>query len=479
MANLYTMLTPALIAAWLILGLVTAAHAIMYKRDPKGAAIWVFFSFGMPIVGPWLYWVMGINRVERRALRRRGRQRGLLADQVGLTSEPVVRDSLAVGHLTALRSVSDRVTGLPLLPGNHVQPLHNGEETYPQMLGAIGQATRSITLMSYIFDWDEVGREFAGALQDAADRGVRVHILIDGIGALGTFSRMGRLLLKSGAAVATFFPLRLPLGRLRLNLRNHRKILVVDGHTGFTGGMNISEKHLLQRAAPDRIEDLHFRITGPVVAEMQQSFCEDWFLATEQQLAGEKYFPPLPSVGPALCRTISSGPDEQLEKTHWILQGALASAQQSVRIVTPYFIPSQALIGAIVMAALRGVQVTLILPSQLDHQSLGWASDAFLWELLLHGVHVVKRRPPFVHTKLMIVDERWILLGSANLDRRSFRLNFEFNVEVYDLDLAASLGAWLDGLVAQSDPVTLQDVDGRPKWRRLRDGCVKLFSPYL
>ncbi|MBI4716335.1 MAG: cardiolipin synthase [Planctomycetes bacterium] len=479
-ADLLLLLHPAFTAVWLTLAVLAGGHAVMYKRDPKSAAIWLFVSFSIPLVGAWLYWVFGINRVERRAVRRLGgREKPFHRPEQLPIGEAAERDAAAVGHLTALRDITDRVTRLPLLPANRLTPLHNGEQAYPAMLEAIAAAQRSVTLASYIFDWDEVGHQFADCLGAAAARGVRVQVLLDGVGAVGIASRMGRRLLKSGAEVAAFFPLRFPWGRLRLNLRSHRKLLIADGRVGFTGGMNISARHLVDRPSPRRVEDLHFRLVGPVVAELQQAFAEDWFMATGELLSGEDYFPPLSAEGGALCRAIISGPDEDFEKIHWILLGALAAAQRSVRIATPYFIPPRELISAMVMAALRGVAVTLILPSQVDHRFMRWAADAYLWELLEHGVRVVRRPPPFVHTKLMIVDERLILLGSANLDRRSLRLNFEFNVEAYDVELAPRLAGWLDGQAAAATPVTLADVDSRPPWRRLRDGLVKLLSPHL
>jgi cardiolipin synthase len=466
--------------ACLALGAIAAGHAVMYKRDPKSAAIWVLVSLTLPIIGPWLYWGFGINRIERQAVEHLGR-RDRPFDLPHLADAHGSPDLLgeAVGHLVSLRTVADRVTRLPLLPGNEITPLHNGEQAYPRMLEAIAGAERSVTLASYIFDSGEVGRDFAETLGRASQRGARVHVLVDGIGALGHFSRMGRLLLKAGAEVKAFFPLRFPFGRVRLNLRNHRKILVVDGHTGFTGGMNISARHLMERSTPKRVEDLHFKITGPVVAEMQHTFVEDWALVTNEALQGDAYFPELSATGPALCRGISSGPDEDFEDIHWILQAAFTSAQQSVRIVTPYFAPTSPLISGMAMAALRGIEITLILPSLVDRPYMRWAADAYLWQFLEHGVRVFRRPPPFVHTKLLIVDERWILLGSANLDRRSVRLNFEFNVEAYDVELARDLCKWLDGLIASAQPVTLQQVDSRPMWRRLRDGLAKVASPHL
>jgi cardiolipin synthase len=266
---------------------------------------------------------------------------------------------------------------------------------------------------------------------------------------------------------------------LRLNLRNHRKLLIVDGRLGFTGGMNISSRHMLDSDSPDRVEDVHFRVTGPVVAEMQHAFVEDWLLATDESLGGAAYFPTLAGAGPALCRGIISGPDEDFEKIHWIMLAALAAAQSSVHIATPYFVPTHALLAALSMAALRGVEVTLFLPAKTDLPYMRWVADAYLWQLLEHGVRVYRRIGPFVHSKLLAVDRCWVLVGSANLDPRSFRLNFEFNVEAYDPRLASQLCGWLDGQIPDCEPVTLQAVDARSMPRRFRDGLVKLLSPHL
>lgn len=462
-----------------LLGFLAAAHAVMYKRDPRSAAIWVLINITIPLVGAWLYYSLGINRIERRALKRFGR-RGLPfggTRREAEAGERVVNE--AVAHLTSLRDVADRVTRLPLLHGNRITPLHNGEEAYPRMLAAIDGATKTLTLASYIFDWDDVGRNFAEALDRAARRGVKVHVLVDSVGALGHFSRMGRRLMKSHVRVAAFFPLRFPFGRVRVNLRNHRKILVVDGVVGFTGGMNISARHMVSRGDPKCSADLHFELTGPVVGEMQHTFAEDWALATDELLDGEEYFPEIAPDGPAVCRGLASGPDENFEIIHLVLLAAFAAARKSIRIVTPYFIPTQALVSAINMASLRGVDVSLTLPSLVDHQFMRWAADAYLWELLSRGVRVHRQPPPFVHTKLLIVDDRWVLIGSANLDRRSFRLNFEFNVESYDPILAASLSQWVDQVNAGCQTVTLEDVDARSLPIRLRDGVAKLFSPHL
>lgn len=466
--------------AWIALAAVAAGHAVCHKRDPRSAALWVMISAAFPLVGPWLYWAVGINRVQRKAIRKLGRRgRPFEAYDSAVMSAPAARHEL-VGHLHPLRTVADRVARLPMLEGNSVNPLHNGEQVYPRMLAAIAGARHTITMASYIFDYDDVGKEFARALGLAARRGVKVYLLVDGIGALGNFSRIGRILLKSGAKVTSFVPLALPFGRIRLNLRNHRKMMVVDGLTAFVGGMNISARHLLTRTQDSRrVEDLHFEITGPVVAEIQHTFSEDWALATDEVLAGDKFFPRLVPTGKALCRGIASGPDEDFEINHWMFAAAFAAAQKSIHVVTPYFVPTSPLVMNMTMAALRGVDVKLWIPSVVDIGILKWVADAYLQEFLEKGVRVFRFPPPFVHIKLMVVDERWCLFGSANMDPRSLRLNFEFNVEAYDPQLAGNLHRWLEGRIASTPEITLNQIMSRPLFSRLRDGTLKMFSPHL
>jgi len=473
-------LAMVLTAAWLILGAWSACHAVMYKREPRSAAIWVLLSFTLPLVGPWIYWVLGINRIERRAVRRLGRRERPFDPSPVIDLDVESQDQACiVGPMRGLYRVSQRVTRLPLLPGNEVTELHGGEEAYPEMLEAIRSAKRSVTLESYIFDWDEIGRSFVDALDEVAKRGVSVHVLVDGVGALGSFSRMGRLLLASGAEVASFFPLRFPLGRLRINLRNHRKVLVVDGQIGFTGGMNISQRHVGGVAHPARAEDLHFKLRGPIVAELQHTFVEGWRVATGKILSGDRYFAQLEQVGDVLCRGVVSGPDEDFESIHVIIRAALATAQERAYLVTPYFVPTPSLVSAMAITGMRGVDVKLILPGTLDLPYMKWATDSYLWQVLQHGIEVYRLPPPFRHTKLMVVDDQWTFIGSANLDRRSFRLNFEFNVEAYDTAFARRMRNVIDKMLLKAERVTLEQMDSRPKWRRLRDGAVMLFSQYL
>jgi cardiolipin synthase len=264
-----------------------------------------------------------------------------------------------------------------------------------------------------------------------------------------------------------------------MNMRNHRKILIIDGKKGFTGGMNIREGLMLRENPKHPFHDLHFSIAGSVVGDIQEVFLRDWAFCTGESLDVAEF--PLPSEtnGTTIARGIPDGPDEDFEKLQWIVHGALSSAQSSVRIVTPYFIPDSALIKTINLTALRGINVDIVLPAENNLPVVKWASTDLIQQILEHGSRVWFSLPPFDHSKLMVVDNVWTLLGSANWDTRSFRLNFEFNVECYDQSLAGKMNQIINAKINRAHNVTLEDVSSRMLPVKLRDGVARLFSPYL
>jgi cardiolipin synthase len=424
--------------------------------------------------------MMGINRIHRRAQAWLESGRRLAAWHVlaPRTDEPPL-DELppAAAHLTELRALSDQVVNAPLVGGNRLEPLYNGEAAYPAMLTAMAGAASTIHLSTYIFDTDAVGEQFASALRCAAARGVTVRVIVDGLGEKYSRPSIRRLLAGSGVRVERFLPLR---QGAYINLRSHRKILVIDGRVAFTGGMNIGGRHMVVPPVTRHpVQDCHFRVEGPVVSYLQRAFLDDWYFAAGELLQGEDLFPQLSPYGSCVVRAISDGPDKEYRKLHWIIMGALACARQRVCIMTPYFIPDRALISALATAALRGIEVELLLPLANNLPIVHWASRAYLWELLKHGVRVRYQPAPFVHTKLFLVDDCWGLIGSANLDPRSLRLNFEFNLEVYDEQFVGTMNQHFAAAAARSEEVLLADMDSRPIWERLRDSSAKLFSPYL
>jgi cardiolipin synthase len=264
------------------------------------------------------------------------------------------------------------------------------------------------------------------------------------------------------------------------NLRNHRKIMVVDGRVGFTGAMNIREGCLLKLSPRHPVRDLHFRVEGPAVADLQQVLADDWAFTTGELLQGERWFPRLDPAGEVLARGIADGQDEDFERLRLTLLGAVTSARSSVIVVTPYFLPDAALVTTLNVAAMRGVAVDILLPAENNLRLVQWASTAQLWQVLERGCRVWLTPPPFDHTKLMVVDGAWVLLGSSNWDPRSLRLNFEFDLECYGRGFGESLQRWArDERLRDARPVTLAEVDGRRLLVKLRDGMARLLSPYL
>ncbi|WP_298036717.1 phospholipase D-like domain-containing protein [uncultured Desulfuromonas sp.] len=466
---------------WIVLtliGLLSAGHALLHKRDPRAALGWIVLCLLFPGAGPAFYWLLGVNRIRTRARNWQRRRYWSESDQGARRAEMARMPPFGAENFASLVSLADAVTRRYLLPGNRVTPLHNGEEAYPAMLEAIAAAECSICLSTYIFDTDATGRRFADALRAAAERGLDVRVLVDALGERYSLPTIGRLLRGGPVRLARFLPPSLTRRGVHLNLRNHRKLLVIDDKLGFTGGMNLGDRHLAERDAPRRVVDIHFRLEGPIVGQMREAFLEDWHFATGEPLP-EVSWPEPVEGGAAFCRGISAGPNEDFQKLSWLVLGALNCARRRICIMTPYFIPDGALIAALNAAALRGVKVDIILPRKNNLPYVKWATSAYLWEVLQHGTRIYYQPPPFVHSKMLLVDGCYALLGSANLDPRSLRLNFEFNVEVYDPELASGLEGHFKAVRAGSHRVTLADVDGRSLPVKLRDAAAKLFSPYL
>ena len=473
---------PPLLAAFQIgVAAVASAHAVLFKRDVRAAIGWIGLIWLVPFGGSMLYLLFGINRIRRRASGLRGRrtgtgQRAALDHAHGAPARPVLPPGS--GHLRPVAHLLDRITEAPLTFGNWIRPMSGGEEAYAAMLGAIRRASKTIGLATYIFDSDEIGREFVLALKHAVQRGVVVRVLVDGVGARYSRPSIVGVLREHGVNVAEFLPSFLPLSIHYANLRNHRKLLVIDGSIGFTGGMNIRNGHL-SRDPSAGINDVHFRLEGPVVAEMVRTFAADWTFASGETLASEPWLPPLEGAGGVPARGIASGPDEAFERVRWTLLAALSQARRRVRIVTPYFLPDTSLSSALQLAALRGVDVDIVLPEVSNLRLMQWAMLAKLHPFLMRGCRIWLTPPPFDHAKLMTVDCAWCLIGSGNWDQRSLRLNFEFDVECYGGEFTTILDQLIEDRIACARLMSAETIETRPLPLRLRDNAAWLLSPYL
>jgi cardiolipin synthase len=476
LANFSTLGPALLIAVDVTLALGASGHVILHKRDVRAAIGWVGLIWLVPIAGAVLYGLFGINRIRRKASALRGPR-----DEARLEAPPgaALATGARVGALAPLARLLDRVTGSTLTAGNHIEPLEGGSRAYGAMLDGIERAEATVGLASYIFADDGLGGRFARALAQASGRGVAVRVLIDGVGARYGPGSIVRRLAAAGVPARLFLPTRFPRAAHYAQLRNHRKILLVDGRLGFTGGMNIRDGHLEGAPAEDAIADVHFRLDGPVVGHLAETFAEDWAFASGEALAGPGWFPRFEAVGGVVARGIAAGPDERFERIRWALEGALALARRQVRVVTPYFLPDTMLAEALQRAALQGVDVDVVLPGRCNLRLVEWASRAKIADLLARGCRVWLSPPPFDHAKLLTIDGAWSFFGSANWDPRSLRLNFELNVEAYDEGLAARIDALIDRRIAAALPLLLTDVDGRSLAVKLRDGAAWLLSPYL
>lgn len=469
---------PLLAGMAFVIAVSAGIHALMTKRSAEAAIAWVGLIMLAPVIGTVAYILLGINRIQRKALELK-RKRGTfeLETQRALKDHICTADHLD-SHMSSLAQVGRRLTRSGLLSGNQIELLRDGDQAYPAMLDAIDQATSTITLCTYIFDNDPAGQQFIDALTRAHERGVQVRVLIDTIGTLYSRPRSSTVLAKRGVRVAQFMPLRTISF---VNLRTHRKIMVVDGKLGFTGGMNIRHSHVLGDDPHEPTHDTHFRIRGPLVYQLQRQFAEDWHFTTGESLTDSAFFPP-PEVAPGsnvTARAISDGPDEHYEHLQWLKLAALSTATDRVIIITPYFLPEESILAALQVTAMRGVRVDIILPRRSNLFFVDWASRPNWGALLTNKVNIWLCDPPFDHSKLMIVDDKWSLFGSANWDPRSLRLNFEFNVEAYDTDLAKQLLELAESKLAKSKLVTLEDYEKLPPIERLRDAIFRLGTPYL
>lgn len=445
------------------------AHVLINKRDVRASIGWIGISWLSPIFGAALYFGFGINRVHRKARRLRGRTKDFAFTRTVAAdgNAPNERLQIAVGA----------ITGLDLAPGRIDAILQCGDEAYPAMISAIDSARTSIALVTYIFRADEIGISFIEALARAHGRGVSVRVLIDGVGGGFFLSAAYRRLRHEGVATERFlhsvWPWKMPL----LDLRLHKKALIIDGNCAFVGGLNIGAENVIARSPRAPVRDVQFKLVGPVVRQILDDFENDWSFSTGQDtpdVSGTVAKDPSVAGG---ARAISSGPDQTVDQLILVLLSAISSARESIRIATPYFLPEERILTALQIAALRGVSVTVVMPAASDHRIFAWATQAHIRPLIETGCKLWRSPAPFDHSKLMTIDDEWSLIGSANWDSRSLRLNFEMTVELYDAELARRLSAMIEEKCV--DPIGLSELDERSLVIKFRDAAARLMAPYL
>jgi len=418
-------------------------------------------------------------------LSRRAAMAVILAAMVLLTGcgappplrEPLIH-SYGVKDPQFVRTMN-RLLGPPMIQGNRVDTLVNGKEIFPAMLSAIRSASKTITLETFIYWSGDIGGQFTEALSERARAGVKVHVIIDGIGASEIDQAYIAQMRESGAEVLIYRPIDF-FTLDKVNYRTHRKILVVDGRIGFTGGVGIADEWLGDADTRSRWRDNHYRVEGPVVASLQAAFIDNWIEARGQVLDGPDYFPQLEDVGPLYGQVFISSPESGSASMQLMYLLSINAAEHSVYLATPYFVPDDLTLATLVAARQRGVAVRIIVPGELTDSDIARGASRDVWGKLLEaGVEIYEYQPSLYHTKLMVVDGLWTSVGSTNVSNRSFRLNDEANLNLYDAEFAIAQEALLKKDIGDSKRVTLEEWNSRPFIDRVTDFFGALFSPQL
>lgn len=463
-------------ALYLILQICVTVHILLHKEDVHSTIGWIGLVWLTPLVGTVIYVLLGINRIHRKALDLRNSGPALYklsareAQEAEKLFPPSFWQLIRLGH---------KVHPQLFARGNRITPLINGDNAYPEMCRLIAQAKKEVLLASYILNNDKAGQMFLAALKTAAQNGARVKMLVDGVGL--NYSKpniMAAARKIKGLETAVFLPSKSPINLPFVNLRNHRKILVVDGQKAVFGGMNIAHEDLLKSKPKRPVQDVTFLVEGPVVEQMARVFEEDWIFTGKKPFVPAAYPHSQKLPGNIPARIIPDGPDSDYGKLQLMLCGALNCAQQSVSIVTPYFLPEEDVLNALELASLRGVNVEIILPAKSNIFGMDWAMQANFARLLKRGIKIYRTPAPFDHSKLMVADNAWVFAGSANWDVRSLKLNFECNIECFSKTLAEQVLKIIHAKKAAAQPETFGTHANTPWLKQLRNRAFKLLTPY-
>jgi len=481
---------------YLVLQLGFAVHILLTRHEePSSALMWLLVIVLLPVAGMVFYCFFGIIRIKTVGMRVQriqdfvdssrnkylGRQFKTYLANLNEFIPPPEDNSEP-------RKILDNLFPLrPLLRGNKLELLKDGTSAYPRMLEDIKKAEHSIRMQSFIIMNDPVGKAIFDALEERAEKGVDVKVQYDSFGSFkASFSYFFHRYVKKklrNLTIRPFSPFNI-LTPWRIQLRNHRKLLIIDGKIAYIGGINISEENVKMKKLPRRkhIHDLHCRITGPAVAAFQMAFLKDWVYSTRSKLIAEELpydFPPQQEEGSSLVRVVDSGPGQNYQGSKNVFFAAAATAKKSLWILTPYFVPGRSYIQALAMTAARGVDVRVIVPQNNNHPFVALATQSFYRLLLFAGIRVFEKRGDFSHAKAMLVDSEWAFMGSSNCDVRSFRLNFELDFCVRNGQFIDDLKKQFDNELAASREITLKAVNNKSVLAKLRENFCSLFAPIL
>ena len=466
-----------------IIGVLLVGTVIFFEnRNPEKTVAWLIILAVFPVVGFLLYLVLGRNARKHKLFHHKyiGGQR--LKRVVTAQSRHLTEKEVFFGEVERKKRLVRllmRNAWAPLTANNRACVLTNGQEKFAALLEAMRQAKHHIHLQYYIFKNDEIGHETHEILRRKAREGVEVRVILDGLGSRKIPEDFLDAMRRAGAQLEMFFPLRFPFVTSKLNFRNHRKIVVVDGRVGFLGGMNIGDEYLSRDPHLGFWRDTHLQLEGDSVHMLQMTFLNDWYFITRESIEGREYYPVPDEHGRQLVQVIASGPDSDWESIRETFFTALATAERKIYIETPYFVPDESIIMALKTAALSGIDVRLIVQGIPEYKLTYWASRSYFEELLKAGVKVYKYYKGILHSKVMLVDDVVGIVGSANMDIRSFQLNFEVSALFYNRGFVARLEEDFMQDLACSEQVQYEQFQRRTLSDRFKESGARLLSPLL
>ncbi|MFZ7103550.1 MAG: cardiolipin synthase [Peptococcaceae bacterium] len=453
--------------------------------DPTKTLAWLLILIFLPIIGFLLYGFFGrkfrkIKRFKRKSLVNLAELAKITRDESKLIVSGQKYINNYIPHKKKLINLITNSASAPFTLNNKTRVFNNGPQTFQSFFSAIEKARHHIHLEFYIFRDDKIGSQLKDLLIQKARAGIKIRLIYDGYGSLKLAKNFLAELEQNGIQTVCFSPVILPIINNRINYRNHRKILIVDGKIGFVGGINIGDEYLGKSKDFTDWRDTHLRIDGDAVKFLQHIFIQDWFFTTKEKITEDLYYPCCPeNIGEELIQIAASGPDSPWEPIMQMYFSMIATAENSIYLTTPYFIPNESIFMAIKNAALSGLDVRIIIPGKPDSRFVLWASMSYLKELLEAGVRVYQYQKGFIHSKTLVVDGLVSSIGTANMDLRSFKLNFEVNAFVYNSNVARLLEEDFFTDLQNSKEISYFDYQKRSLALRFMESTARLFSPLL
>ncbi len=458
-----------------LLGVLTAVHAIMKSRTSQGAIAWAIMLVMFPYLSLPLYWIFGRNKFSGYVRARRSENEDIRHLLEKLRSYRPVFKAPLEGR-DADFEVLEELAAMPFTKANNVELLVDGEATFGAIFDGIDAANDYVLVQFFIVRDDELGRQLKSKLVEKARAGVRVYFLYDEVGSHRLANAYIRELTEAGADVRSFYTTKGLWNRFQLNFRNHRKIVVVDGHKAYVGGLNVGDEYMGRDPKVGPWRDTHVRIEGPSVQCVQMAFLEDWHWASHE--VPKLNWNPEPAVGAdKKILVLPTGPADELETCGLFFVHAIHAARHRLWIASPYFVPDYHVICALQLAALRGVDVRVMLPEKPDHKLIYLSAFSFLEETEPAGVKIYRYQPGFLHQKVMLVDDDLAAVGTANLDNRSFRLNFEITIAAIERSFIEKVRAMLEHDFSQCRLATCEDLQNRSFWFKLAVSLARLTAP--